>query len=53
MVSYIQVTVHPRVGGEQRFIPTNARYRPGSSPRRRGTEDTACAVVSMARFIPA
>ena len=49
----VQVTVHPRVCGEQRALITPIASTVGSSPRVRGTEGVDHADCLDGRFIPA
>ena len=54
MVSKRQrLSVHPRVCGEHNCCGAVPGRRSGSSPRVRGTLDTACPAHPPARFIPA
>ena len=46
-------SVHPRVGGEQGFLKALPAWETGSSPRGRGTVQSAPPVWSRCRFIPA
>ncbi len=46
-------TVHPRVRGERTRCPCALRYRPGSSPRARGTLALSRIPRFAGRFIPA
>ena len=48
-----QSTVHPRVGGEHRFVSRAAGFRFGSSPRGRGTPRFVAHICPRTRFIPA
>ena len=47
------VAVHPRAGGEHRFLGEAFRDGGGSSPRGRGTRSIVCFVQAADRFIPA
>ncbi len=49
----VQVSVHPRVGGERRWRATYGCRRDGSSPRGRGTHDQHHGIPDHPRFIPA
>ena len=46
-------SVHPRVCGELDPVPAPVEPRAGSSPRLRGTLDSACRQHGIRRFIPA
>ncbi|SIT17281.1 hypothetical protein SAMN05421580_112123 [Rhodobacter aestuarii] len=48
-----EIPVHPRVGGEQGLTDFALNFRPGSSPRGRGTEGGGLTNMQPARFIPA
>ena len=47
------LTVHPRVCGEQGTVGCKRPFRAGSSPRVRGTVDSAIPLSRLLRFIPA
>ena len=49
----LSATVHPRVCGEQFFLPHQPRLRNGSSPRVRGTATRGIEMGTELRFIPA
>ena len=49
----VRISVHPRVGGEQRATPRPPAACRGSSPRGRGTGLQQTAGWQMGRFIPA
>ena len=48
-----QISVHPRVRGEQEPRPERMNVRDGSSPRARGTANPLRAIAAGFRFIPA
>ena len=47
------ISVHPRACGEQGSVASGATGVLGSSPRLRGTDNSACVFISFLRFIPA
>ena len=51
--SSVSATVHPRVCGEKLYSLVLTLYRPGSSPRVRGTGTSKRRTVRTVRFIPA
>ncbi len=51
--SALQITVHPRAGGEHAPSPGKAQHTSGSSPRGRGTLGPQQRREIMERFIPA
>ena len=52
-MSSIFAPVHPRACGEHHFLFRFHCVRSGSSPRVRGTSDSALSIYVSARFIPA